>query len=204
MTIRLSRIAVAAWAAAYAIVGCADEVVERKASVEKEQLCAACHAPSGRIPTARSPVLAGQTQAYLVAQLKAFRDHSRADPDGRFFMWPMAASLSDPMINHLAAYFASQRPVASVGVATAAQAQGKSLFEQGAPDRGVVPCSSCHGDTGQGVADFPRLAGQHGDYLSAQLHAFADGSRPNPIMSTFAKSLSPDEIDEVTAYLSSL
>jgi cytochrome c553 len=204
MTRGLARIAIAAWAMAHMVAACADDGQDRAASAAKEQLCAACHAPSGKIPTARSPVLAGQSQAYLATQLKAFRDHSRADPDGRFFMWPMAASLSDPMIDRLAAHFAAQTPAAPVPGAAAAPAEGKALFEQGAPERGVAPCASCHGDKGQGVADFPRLAGQHADYLGAQLQAFADGSRPNPIMGAFAKSLSPADMRNVAAYLSSL
>lgn len=147
-----------------------------------------------------APVLAGQSRDYLVAQLQAFRDHSRANGDGRFYMWPMAAGLSDALIESLAGYFASLPP--------AAPARGmparSELFEKGAPERGIAPCSSCHGDKGQGVAAFPRLAGQHRDYLMAQLRAFADASRPNLIMGPMAKNLSPEDIRSVAAYLESL
>ena len=188
---------------AWTFSACSTQSAEARAHVEKELSCSACHQPNGRTATTRSPLLAGQTRGYLVAQLKAFRDHSRADADGRFYMWPMVASLSDSSIDLLADHFASQQPpVGTPGTNTASD--GKTLFDRGAPDRGVAPCSSCHGDKGQGVADFPRLAGQHGDYLNAQLLAFADGSRPNPIMGPLAKNLSADEMRSVAAYLQSL
>jgi cytochrome c553 len=54
------------------------------------------------------------------------------------------------------------------------------------------------------LAIFPRLAGQHRDYLATQLAAYADGSRANPIMGPLAKSLGRDDIGDLAAYLASL
>jgi cytochrome c553 len=67
----------------------------------KAALCAACHGAEGISPNELWPNLAGQKQAYLVKQIKAFKDGSRKDP----MMSPMAAPLSDDDIANLAAYF---------------------------------------------------------------------------------------------------
>jgi cytochrome c553 len=64
-------------------------------------------------------------------------------------------------------------------------------------------CSSCHGDDGNSmVATFPKLAQQHSSYLAQQLHAFKDGTRNDPMMSPMAKSLSDDDIADISAYYS--
>ena len=68
----------------------------------KSATCAACHGAAGISPNGLWPNLAGQKEAYLVKQMKAFRDGSRADP----MMGPMAAPLSDTDIENLAAYYA--------------------------------------------------------------------------------------------------
>lgn len=62
-------------------------------------------------------------------------------------------------------------------------------------------CSSCHGDDGNSmVATFPKLAQQHSSYLTQQLQAFKDGTRNDPMMSPMAKSLSDDDIADISAY----
>lgn len=62
-------------------------------------------------------------------------------------------------------------------------------------------CSSCHGDDGNSmVATFPKLAQQHSSYLAQQLQAFKDGTRNDPMMSPMAKSLSDDDIADISAY----
>jgi cytochrome c553 len=185
-------------------LACSAAQPEDKARAAKEQMCSACHGPDGKSASVRAPVLAGQPKGYLVSQLAAFRDHSRANGDGRFFMWPMAAGLSDPEIEKLADYFSALPPPVPEPASDIAQANGKVLFEKGAPERGIVACNSCHGDKAQGMAVFPRLAGQHRDYLATQLAAFADGSRANPIMAPMAKSLSRDDIRDLAAYVASL
>ena len=69
----------------------------------KSATCAACHGANGISPNDLWPNLAGQKEAYLVKQIKAFRDGQRADP----MMAPMAAALSDQDIEDLAAYYSS-------------------------------------------------------------------------------------------------
>lgn len=69
----------------------------------------------------------------------------------------------------------------------AAIVQGRQIATQGTAT-GVAPCASCHGARGEGAAAFPRLAGTGQSYLRAQLDAFAEGSRKNPVMQPFARA----------------
>src|SRR5258708_26654432 len=67
---------------------------------------------------------------------------------------------------------------------------------------GAPPCAQCHAFNGVSDASgaFPRLAGQSAFYLAGQLRDFASGVRASALMSPIAKALSPDHIDDVTAY----
>jgi cytochrome c553 len=67
----------------------------------KASTCVACHGPAGISANPMWPNLAGQKDAYLAKQMKAFRDGTRSDP----VMSPMAKPLSDADIANLAAYF---------------------------------------------------------------------------------------------------
>jgi cytochrome c553 len=69
----------------------------------KAAVCAGCHGAAGISANPLWPNLAGQKDAYIVKQLKAFRDGTRSDP----MMSPMAKPLSDADIDNLAAYFSS-------------------------------------------------------------------------------------------------
>ena len=73
------------------------------AKPQADSLCAGCHGPKGVSSNPLWPNLAGQKDAYLVKQMKAFRDGTRYDP----MMTPMAKPLSDADIDNLAAYFSS-------------------------------------------------------------------------------------------------
>jgi cytochrome c553 len=65
----------------------------------------------------------------------------------------------------------------------------------------TATCVSCHGDKGNSmVSTFPKLAQQDESYLQKQLHAFKDGSRKDPMMSSIAKSLSDQDIADIAAY----
>ena len=67
----------------------------------KAASCAGCHGANGVSAVPTYPNLAGQKEAYLVKQLKAFKDGSRKDPT----MNAMAKPLSDADMANLAAYF---------------------------------------------------------------------------------------------------
>lgn len=72
--------------------------------------CQACHGDNGISRNPRIPNLAGQQQAYLAAQLEAFRAGTRRNDS----MQAIAAQLSDTDIAALAAYWNS-RPAAPAG-----------------------------------------------------------------------------------------
>ena len=64
-------------------------------------------------------------------------------------------------------------------------------------------CSACHGADGNSAdANFPRLAGQHSDYLAKALRDYKSGERNNAIMKGFAATLSKKDMENLAAYFS--
>ena len=62
-------------------------------------------------------------------------------------------------------------------------------------------CAACHGADGNSAsADFPKLGGQHPDYLAKALRDYQSGQRKNPIMGGFAQALSKQDIENLVAY----
>jgi len=69
----------------------------------------------------------------------------------------------------------------------------------------AATCGACHGVNGISPNDiWPNLAGQKAGYLVAQLKAFRDGQRSNPMMAPMAAPLSDTDIDNLAAYYASL
>ena len=167
-------------------------------------VCSSCHGPSGRSVSSTFPRLAGQQKDYLIAQLTAFRDHTRADPHAQTYMWGMAARLSNPTIAALAAYYSAQRPFPGTPDDSPAAAAGRKIYTEGIPAEGVPACIACHGPTGGGNSTIPRLAGQHAAYIERQLEAFASKARANEIMHQTSKNLTAEQIPDVAAYVASL
>lgn len=166
-----------------------------------EHVCSSCHGLNGKSVNPTFPNLAGQQKDYLEAQLKAFRDHTRADPHAHTYMWGMAAQLSDSTIDGLAQFFSSQAPAEGSSENSVEVAAGKKIFDDGIAAKDVPPCMACHGEKAEGNITIPRLAGQHRSYLEGQLEAFAVNSRANEIMHQNSMNLSAQEISEVTAFL---
>ena len=166
--------------------------------------CSKCHGAAGVSISPLFPILAGQQKSYIEAQLRLFRERARSDPHARAFMWGIAQGLKDDQIEGVAQYFASQPPPRGTPSRNSALAQkGKSIYENGVLDRGVIACMTCHGPNAEGQADnaFPRLAGQHRDYLILQLEYFHAVLRENAVMQGVAASLTNDEIAAVAEYL---
>lgn len=64
-------------------------------------------------------------------------------------------------------------------------------------------CAACHGPDGNSAApDFPRLAGQHYDYLVKALSDYKSGDRKNAIMAPLANTLSKRDIEDLAAFYS--
>lgn len=87
------------------------------------------------------------------------------------------------------------------------QAQAESLID-GSADAGkarALTCTACHGVEGNSAnLMWPNLAGQHAPYVVAQLQAFRDGTRQDPLMSAQAMALSDDDIANLAVYFESL
>lgn len=167
-------------------------------------VCSSCHGLGGRSVSPTFPRLAGQQHDYVVAQLEAFRDHTRADPHAHTYMWGMAATLSDATIEGVATYYASQAPVDGTPGDATLMAAGKKIFEEGIDARDVPVCANCHGEKGEGNGSIPRLAGQHSSYIESQLLNFQTLARNNEIMHENSLNLTPDEIRQVATYVGSL
>ena len=93
----------------------------------------------------------------------------------------------------------------AVSVAASAADPGAALAAKG-NGSGAPPCSSCHGEQGQGNAEggFPRLAGLGESYMKRQLDAFANGERQNAVMAPIAKALQPAERTAAAGYYAKL
>jgi cytochrome c553 len=173
-----------------------------------QQVCANCHGADGNSVSPNFPNLAGQTEQYVVEQLTSFRKHSRFDPAGFEYMWGLSRHLTDEQIKDLAAYYASQK-IAAPAYPTGKpelRAAGKSVFTGGVPEKNVPACATCHGAGGLGNQQFPRIAGQHADYVAKQLTVFqrTDERPEGAIMKVIAHDLTLENIESVAAYVESL
>lgn len=94
-----------------------------------------------------------------------------------------------------------------IAIVYATLAQGAAPAPAPKPDleRGkqiaATVCTACHGPDGNSPAPAnPILAGQHAEYLAAQLAAYKSGARPNPIMAGMSAALSPEDMRNVAAW----
>lgn len=89
----------------------------------------------------------------------------------------------------------------------ATQAQADSLVDGSIEDGKAksLTCTACHGPEGNSAnALWPNIAGQNAPYLLAQLQAFKDGSRMDPLMSAQAMMLSDQDMADLAVYFESL
>ncbi len=170
--------------------------------------CAACHGVNGISVSPTFPDLAGQGAPYLIAQIRDFKNHKRADPLAKSIMWGMAATVPDNKISEIARYFASQKGPAPGIEPAALVSAGRKIYMGGIPSTNTPACMNCHGPTGRGLPPlFPRLAGQHIAYVTTQLGYFKQGLRTNGssnIMHTIASKLSSKEMSAVAAFIRTL
>ena len=78
---------------------------------------------------------------------------------------------------------------------------------KGDPAKGKVEsatCAACHGEDGNSKSpEFPRLAGQHADYLYNALSQYKAKQRKNAVMGGFAATLSRQQMADLAAYYAS-
>ncbi|MDP2878777.1 MAG: c-type cytochrome [Sulfuricella sp.] len=167
-------------------------------------VCVACHGADGNSPAPANPKLASQHPDYLNKQMANFKSGERKSA----IMAGMAAMLTPEDMKNVAAYFGGQKQSPSAAKDKALVAQGEKIYRGGVAAMGVSACSGCHGPAGSGIpAMFPRLAGQHGEYIVAELIKFRNGERandPGKMMQMVAMKMSDQDMKAVAEYISGL
>jgi len=165
-------------------------------------VCAACHAPDGNSVIPVNPKLAQQHPAYLVKQLQEFKSGKRANP----IMVGMATMLSDQDMLNVAFWLNSKTAKPGFAKDKELVALGERIYRGGIADRQIPACAGCHSPNGAGIpAQYPRLSGQHADYMVVQLTSFRDDVRKNSLQMTgVAAKMNDREIKAVADYIAGL
>lgn len=165
-------------------------------------VCAACHGADGNSGTPANPKLAGQHPEYLVKQLMEFKSGKRKNA----IMGGFAATLSDEDMRNIAYWAADQKAKQGFAKDKELVALGEKIYKGGIADRQIAACAGCHSPTGAGIpAQYPRLAGQHAEYVTTSLSGYRDGSRGNAIQMTgVAAKMNDREIKAVSDYVAGL
>lgn len=177
---------------------------DKEAGKAKSAACAACHSADGNSAIPMNPKLAGQSEAYLLKQLKEFKSKKRENAT----MYGMVAGLSEQDMEDLAAYYASH----TIKVGSADEKlmkKGEQIYRAGDASKGISACMGCHGPNGRGIpsANFPAIGGQHSDYVVSQLKAFSAGQRANDggkMMQNIAGKMNAKDMEAVASYVQGL
>lgn len=190
------------------VVFAAEEpVLSVEQGVDKKTVCIACHNIDGNSTTPIWPKISGQPVKYFVEQMREFQkgqEGKRFDPS----MFGMVQNLTEEDFTEMAEYYAAQ--TTTIGeVPEQWVSLGEKIYRGGIASAGVAACSGCHNPNGIGndPAGFPRLSGQHPDYVMTQLKKFKSGERtndPNGMMQDIAKRLTEEQIEAIAHYVSGL
>ncbi|HEY8876987.1 MAG TPA: cytochrome c [Roseateles sp.] len=176
-----------------------------KAGEKKIAMCIGCHGIVGyqaSFPEIHKvPMIAGQNAKYIVSALQAYAKGDRKHPTMR----GIAGSLSEQDMNDVAAFYEQQAKLPAVPDSIpAAPANVAELLTKGA-------CVSCHGANFSKPIDptYPKLAGQHADYLTVALKSYktehnASVGRSNGVMAGQVKQFSNAELKAIAGYISTL
>ena len=164
--------------------------------------CASCHGADGNSGTPANPKLSQQHPEYLVKQLQEFKSGKRANA----IMAGFAAGLSEDDMKNIAFWVASNKAKAGFAKDKELASLGERIYRGGVQERQIAACAGCHSPTGAGIpAQYPRLAGQHAEYIATQLTSFRDGVRKNSLqMSQVAAKLNDREIRALADYVAGL
>lgn len=180
---------------------------DAKAGEKKIAMCIGCHGIPGyqaSFPEIHKvPMIAGQGSKYIVTALGEYKKGDRKHPTMR----AIATSLSEQDSADIAAFYEQQGRAAGDTAPRPAQeapAQVAELLKKG-------NCVSCHGASFSAPIDpaYPKLAGQHGDYLYVALKAYQIKGNPqigrgNPVMGGMAAQFSHKELKMLAQYIGSL
>ena len=171
--------------------------------IEVFEVCAGCHLTEGwGKPDGTFPQLAGQHQSVLIKQLADIRSKNRDNPTMYPFALPESIGGTQAMAD-VTAYIAKlpMNPENGKG----GWKKGTPEFEQGAK-LFADNCTKCHGEKGRGKADkfYPRIQGQHYNYMLRQFEWIRDGKRrnANPDMVKQIKGFSDEDMQMVINYVS--
>ena len=178
-----------------------------QAGERKAAMCIGCHGIPGyqaSFPEIyKVPMIAGQNAKYIASSLAGYKKGDRKHPTMR----SIATSLSDQDMADLAAYYEQLGKSGEAAEAKAAPApagQVAELLKKG-------NCASCHGENFSKPIDasYPKLAGQHGDYLYAALRGYQTDKNPqvgrnNAIMMGMARLFTHAEVKVIANYMASL
>jgi cytochrome c553 len=184
-----------------------DVKANAQAGAKKAAMCIGCHSIPGyqaSFPEVHKvPMIAGQNAKYLQAALSEYRSGDRKHPT----MKAIAASLSDQDMADLAAYYESlpkDKTAVDAQPAREPAPPVAALLQKG-------NCVSCHGTNFSKPVDpgFPKLAGQHADYLYVALKAYQIQGNPqvgraNPVMGGMAAIFTHEQLKEMAGYIGSL
>ena len=183
---------------------------DAEAGQAKAGTCVACHGVDGNSAVPTFPKLSGLGHKYLLKQMQDIRDGRRPVA----LMAGQVDNMTDQDLSDIAAFYDAQPRTG--GTADPDKVSlGRKVYLGGIAERQVPACSGCHSPTGNGngPAGYPALAGQHADYVAAQLKMFRKGyedpaGRTNggeaKIMRTTAFRMSDMEIEAVASYIAGL
>ncbi|MCB1615394.1 MAG: cytochrome c4 [Pseudomonadales bacterium] len=192
-----------------------------EAGANKVMLCTGCHGTDGNSAAPMFPKLIGQNAKYIAKQLHDFKGEDGKEPARPSAqMAGMVMSLSDQDILDIAAFYASKEaPTSTTDASDEELAIGERIYRAGNMETRVPACIGCHAPNGSGnaLAGFPALAGQHAAYTIAQLEAFRlasqypdDNSKgrrndgDGKMMRDAASRLNDRELAAVAAYIAGL
>jgi cytochrome c553 len=173
-----------------------------KGSEKFTAVCASCHGADGNSGSPENPKLAGQHPEYLVKQLTEFKAGKRKNA----IMQGFAATLSDEDMRNIAYWAAGQKQKPGFAKDKELVTLGEKIYKGGIADRQIAACAGCHSPSGAGIpSQYPRLAGQHADYVASSLRGYRDGTRNNNVqMTQNAAKLNDREIKAVADYVAGL
>lgn len=87
---------------------------------------------------------------------------------------------------------------------TAVSAEAKITGDPEQGQKKAQSCAACHGANGNSNnPQWPKIAGQHPDYIVSELQAFKSGTRQNAQMTPMAQDLNEQDMRDLAAYFSS-
>ena len=167
------------------------------------EVCASCHLPEGwGNPDGTFPQLAGQHKNVLMQQLLDIRSGKRETA----IMYPFVQERT------IGGYQALADVVAYISTLPMTEEYGRGPWTPGteAFEQGKLgyekSCKACHGAKGEGsdASAFPKLQGQHYNYLVQQAKLIKQGLRTSEIMEPMISPLDTGELERILNYVSYL